>query len=124
MNRCVNDPAWAVETAQATGMCKTCPGCAEQAQKAEKDRWNLGFFCMGNGITVCNRVRSGGDWPMVAHIRYNREVTLYCRVPDAELEKIRRMAATTAHIDNGELYSQETTPPPILPYDVVIRKKF
>lgn len=47
-------PAWAVETAQATGMCEACPGCTAQAQKEEKDRWNLGFFCMGNGITVCN----------------------------------------------------------------------
>ena len=55
MRRCVNDPAWAVETAQATGMCEACPGCTAQAQKDEKDRWNLGFFCMGNGITVCNR---------------------------------------------------------------------
>ncbi len=76
MRRCVNDPAWAVETAQATGMCEACPGCTAQAQKDEKDRWNLGFFCMGNGITVCNRVGVGSEWPMVAHIRYNREVNL------------------------------------------------
>ena len=74
MRRCVNDPAWAVSTAQATGMCEACLGCTAQAQKEEKDRWNLGFFCMGNGITVCNRVGVGSEWPMVAHIRYNREV--------------------------------------------------
>ena len=35
MNQCANDPAWAVETAQATGMSQTCPGCTEQAKKAE-----------------------------------------------------------------------------------------
>lgn len=110
MRRCVNDPAWAVETAQA--------------QKEEKDRWNLGFFCMGNGITVCNRVGVGSEWPMVAHIRYNREVNLYCWVPDTELERIRHMAATTEHIDNGELYSPETTPPPIEPQEVVVIKNY
>ena len=102
MRRCVNDPAWAVETAQATGMCEACPGCTAQAQKEEKDRWNLGFFCMGNGITVCNRVGVGSEWPMVAHIRYNREVNL----------------------DNGELYSPETTPPPIEPQEVVVIKNY
>ena len=113
-----------METAQATGMCEACPGCTAQAQKEEKDRWNLGFFCMGNGITVCNRVGVGSEWPMVAHIRYNREVNLYCWVPDTELERIRHMAATTEHIDNGELYSPETTPPPIEPQEVVVIKNY
>lgn len=44
-------------------MCLNCPGCAAQAAKHPADRWNLGFFCMGNGITVGNRV-GPGDWPM------------------------------------------------------------
>ena len=101
MRRCVNDPAWAVSTAQATGMCEACLGC-----------------------TVCNRVGVGSEWPMVAHIRYNREVNLYCWVPDTELERIRHMAATTEHIDNGELYSPETTPPPIEPQEVVVIKNY
>lgn len=82
------------------------------------------LFCMGNGITVCNRVGVGSEWPMVAHIRYNREVNLYCWVPDTELERIRHMAATTEHIDNGELYSPETTPPPIEPQEVVVIKNY
>lgn len=66
----------------------------------------------------------GSEWPMVAHIRYNREVNLYCWVPDTELERIRHMAATTEHIDNGELYSPETTPPPIEPQEVVVIKNY
>lgn len=123
MNMCINDPSWTVETAQDTGMCLNCPGCAAQAAKHSADRWNLGFFCMGNGITVGNRV-GPGDWPTVAHIRYNREVTLYCPIPDTELEKIIWVAATAAHIDNGELYSRETTPPPMKPQDVIITKTF
>lgn len=123
MSVCVNDPAWSVETAQATGMCLTCPGCAAQAGKNAAGRWNLGFFCLGNGITVCNRVGSW-DWPTIAHIRYNREVTLYCPMPEAELERIIHMAATAVHIGNGELYSRETTPPPIKPKDVMIIKKY
>lgn len=124
MSRCINDPAWAVETARATGMCRTCPGCAEQAQKTAADRWNLGFFCMGNGITVCNRVGGGSEWPMVAHIRFNREVQLYCQVPGAQLEQIRRVAATSVCIPNGELYSLESTPLPISPLDVIIIRKY
>ena len=124
MNQCANDPAWAVETARATGMCRTCPGCAEQAQKTAADRWNLGFFCMGNGITVCNRVGGGSEWPMVAHIRFNREVQLYCQVPGAQLEQIRRVAATSVCIPNGELYSLESTPLPISPLDVIIIRKY
>lgn len=123
MNRCVNDPARSVETAQATGMCQTCTGCAEQAKKAEPDRWNLGFFRMGNGITVCSRLGGGGKWPMVAHIRFNREVHLYCHMPGAQLEQIRHMAAATAHIPNGELYNRESTLPIISPQDVIIIKK-
>ena len=124
MSRCINDPAWAVETAGATGMCRTCPGCAEQAQKTAADRWNLGFFCMGNGITVCNRVGGGSEWPMVAHIRFNREVQLYCQVPGVQLEQIRRVAATSVCIPNGELYSLESTPLPISPLDVIIIRKY
>ena len=124
MSRCINDPAWAVETARATGMCRTCPGCAEQAQKTAADRGNLGFFCMGNGITVCNRVGGGSEWPMVAHIRFNREVQLYCQVPGAQLEQIRRVAATSVCIPNGELYSLESTPLPISPLDVIIIRKY
>lgn len=122
MKMCVNDPSWAVETAQETGMCLTCPGCTAQASKNAADRWNLGFFCMGNGITVSNRV-GPGDWPTVAHIRHNREVTLYRPVPEVELLRIIHMAATAVHIDNGELYSLDTTPPPIEPQDVIVIKK-
>ena len=124
MWRCIHVPAWAVESARATGMCRTCPGCAEQAQKTAADRWNLGFFCMGNGITVCNRVGGGSEWPMVAHIRFNREVQLYCQVPGAQLEQIRRVAATSVCIPNGELYSLESTPLPISPLDVIIIRKY
>lgn len=125
MNRCVNDPARSVETAQATGMCQTCTGCAEQAKKAEPDRRNLGFFRMGNRTAVCSRLGGGGsEWPMVAHIRFNREVYLYCRMPSAQLEQIRHMAAATAHIPNSELYNRESTPPIISPQDVIIIKKY
>lgn len=123
LKMCVNDPNWCVEMAQETRMCNGCPGCEEQAKLDEADRWNIGFYCMGNGITVCNRV-GRGDWPTVAHIRYNREVTIYRTIPDRELESIRNMAASTMHIPNGELYSAETTPPPIPPQDVKIIKKY
>ena len=46
---------------------------------------------MGNGIIICNRVGGGAKWPMVAHIRFNREVHLYCHMPDAQLAPIRPM---------------------------------
>ena len=52
------------------------------------------------------------------------ELNLYCWVPDSELVRIRHMAATTEHIDNGELYSPETTPPPIEPQEVVVIKNY
>lgn len=116
-------PAWVFPQPGPTRYVRGLSRLHSPGAKEEKDRWNLGFFCMGNGITVCNRVGVGSEWPMVAHIRYNREVNLYCRVPDTELERIRHMAATTEHIDNGELYSPETTPP-IEPQEVVVIKNY
>ena len=123
LKMCVNDPSWCVEMAQERLMCNGCPGCEAQAKLDEKDRWNIGFYCMGNGITVCNRV-GRGDWPMVAHIRFNREVTVYRPIPDKVMDSIRRMAASSEHIPNGELHSVEKTPPPLRPEDVKIIKKY
>ena len=123
MKMCVAAPSWCVEMARETGMCSTCPGCAEQAKLNEQERWNIGFFCMGNGITVSNRV-GRKEWPIVAHIRFNREVTVYRLLPPKELDRICHMAATSPHIPNGELYSRETTPPPILSRDVKIIRKY
>lgn len=109
---------------RATGMCEACLGCTAQAAKRGERPVESWLFLYGKWDHCRNRVGVGSEWPMVAHIRYNREVNLYCRVPDTELERIRHMAATTEHIDNGELYSPETTPPPIEPQEVVVIKNY
>ena len=61
---------------------------------------------MGNGIIICNRVGGGAKWPMVAHIRFNREVHLYCHMPDAQLEQISHMADLRAYPQRRTVYPE------------------
>ena len=59
-------------------------------------KYDIGFFCLGNGVTVCNRaVMQNGDYKIIAHIsaggnvdyRENKE-----RMPTYIIEAIEDMA--------------------------------
>ena len=60
------------------------------------NRFELGLYCLGNGITVCNRaVTEHGDYKHIAHISNGGNIKLYVSegyIPVEDMEKIRKAA--------------------------------
>lgn len=76
--------------------------------------WDLLTYSINNGINVCNRtVIENGFYIVVAHINYDRSVTIYENVPPAVEQKIRDFAAVCIFNSNGKPDSSDTVPLPI-----------
>lgn len=60
------------------------------------DKFELGLYCLGNGITVCNRaVEQHGEYKHIAHISNGGNIKLYVSesyIPVEAMEKIRQTA--------------------------------
>ena len=60
------------------------------------NKFELGFYCLGNGITVCNKaVTENGDYKQIAHISNGGNIKLYVSesyIPVKDMEKIRKAA--------------------------------
>lgn len=52
------------------------------------------MFChLGNGISVCDKLRKEyGDYMKVAHISYEREITYYNSISDESRKRIEQFA--------------------------------
>ena len=50
MSRCINDPAWAVETARATGMCRTCPAVPSRRKRQRQTGGTWAFSVWATGL--------------------------------------------------------------------------
>ena len=70
--------------------------------------YDLGFGCLGNGITVYNRSRMcGGDYQTVAHIAPCGAYKLYIPLPDeAQAQIIRQTWAETGQMCRLEELSE------------------
>lgn len=60
------------------------------------NKFELGLYCLGNGITVCNRaVEQNGEYKHIAHISNGGNIKLYVSesyIPVEAMEKIRQIA--------------------------------
>ncbi|WP_230201895.1 hypothetical protein [Bacteroides neonati] len=69
----------------------------------------LMFGHLGNGVTVCDRLREeNGDYLTVAHISYERGVTYYKTVSEEGKQRIERFAQA------GNMTQSATQPHPVL----------
>ena len=66
----------------------------EQDEDNEVNPYDLGYGFLGNGITVWNRAEEkDGDYPTVAHISTEREVTVYDKdMPESVVDRIKAVA--------------------------------
>ena len=115
-------------------MCVDCPELNKTCNGTTNQLWSgcvykhgktnppdLIYCCLGNGVSIADKSRmEHNDYAKIGHIRWNRDVTLYRQVPISTEYEIRKFAGSVEKIDNGELYSTGTTPPPIDPMSVNI----
>lgn len=78
-------------------------------------KFNLGLFCLGNGLTCCNRaVYENGDYKVVAHISPAGNITWRVRpetIPGPALLRIEHSANTMRANFSAELQRLITADP-------------
>ena len=83
-------------------------------------KFELFFGCLGNGVTVANKVvLKNGDYKTVAHISNGGNILFFVSesyIPDAEMEKICAMANRTKQ----EFIEKFESLPSIRQYEIIL----